>query len=364
MTVCIISEVDDLHAICVEHALERKGQPALCWHWSDFPTMTRLDARLDGGGGMTLSGVPGLEDVSTLWIHRGLEAAPGANLHPADVPFVAAEANALLSGIVAELSRTVFCVNPPAAVRRNRAKLSQLRLAASLGWTIPETLISNDPAAIRAFYREQGGAVVVKHAHQMYWASAADGRVRHSYTSRVTERQLENDRQLAACPSIFQSEVAKAFELRVIFMGGTVFAARIDSQRERPTVDWRQAFLGFPPCAPFELPPCELERVRAFISASGLVHGSIDLIVDPDGRYVFLEVNESGQFLWLEQMLPEYPLLDSFAEFLASGDPEFTYRPGAHVVRYRDVADTITAATLSARSQGHRGRVERARLLE
>jgi glutathione synthase/RimK-type ligase-like ATP-grasp enzyme len=364
MTVCIISNVDDIHAVCVEHALERKGRPVLAWHWSDFPTRDRLGARLKGDGSLALSGLPGLEDATTLWIHRGLESAPGTDLHQADVPFVAAEANALLGGILAELSRNAFCVNPLAAVRRNRSKLGQLRLAASLGWTIPATLISNDPAAIRQFHREQGGAVVVKYANQMYWASAVDGRVRHAYTSRITERHLENERQLAACPSIFQGEVPKAFELRIVFMGNTVFAARIDSQRERPTVDWRQAFLGFPPCAAFELPARELERVRAFIRASGLVHGSIDLIVDPDGRYVFLEVNESGQFLWLEQMLPEYALLDSFAEFLASGDPEFTYRPGAHVVRYRDVAGTITADTLSVRSQGHRGRVERARLLE
>ncbi len=32
----------------------------------------------------------------------------------------------------------------------------------------------------------------------------------------------------------------------------------------------------------------------------GLVYGAFDFIVTPDGRYVFLEVNPSGQYMWIE----------------------------------------------------------------
>jgi len=32
----------------------------------------------------------------------------------------------------------------------------------------------------------------------------------------------------------------------------------------------------------------------------GLCYGAIDMILTPDGRYVFLEINPSGQYAWIE----------------------------------------------------------------
>lgn len=43
------------------------------------------------------------------------------------------------------------------------------------------------------------------------------------------------------------------------------------------------------------------------------------MIVTPGGDYVFLEVNEMGQFLWIEAANPEIRLLDHFCSFLMSG---------------------------------------------
>ena len=34
----------------------------------------------------------------------------------------------------------------------------------------------------------------------------------------------------------------------------------------------------------------------------GLEFGAIDLIITPQGNYVFLEVNGNGQFLWAEHL--------------------------------------------------------------
>ena len=48
----------------------------------------------------------------------------------------------------------------------------------------------------------------------------------------------------------------------------------------------------------------------------GLVFGCIDLIVTPEGEHVFLEINEMGQFLWVEQGAPACPMLRAFATLL------------------------------------------------
>jgi len=48
----------------------------------------------------------------------------------------------------------------------------------------------------------------------------------------------------------------------------------------------------------------------------GLAFGCIDLIVTPEGEHIFLEVNEMGKFLWVEQDEPRSELLRCFATLL------------------------------------------------
>ena len=38
------------------------------------------------------------------------------------------------------------------------------------------------------------------------------------------------------------------------------------------------------------------------VSRLGLMFGAIDLILAPDGRYLFLEINPNGQWYWLEEI--------------------------------------------------------------
>jgi hypothetical protein len=49
--------------------------------------------------------------------------------------------------------------------------------------------------------------------------------------------------------------------------------------------------------------------------------------VTPDGEWVFLEVNEAGQFLWQEQFCEDCFVVEPFARFLMSQDPTFEWDP-------------------------------------
>lgn len=44
-------------------------------------------------------------------------------------------------------------------------------------------------------------------------------------------------------------------------------------------------------------------RLGAFMGALDLQFGCIDLVRTPAGEHVFLEVNPSGQWLWLDDQL-------------------------------------------------------------
>jgi len=58
--------------------------------------------------------------------------------------------------------------------------------------------------------------------------------------------------------------------------------------------------------------------LRALMRRLGLVYGAIDLRLTPDGRYVFLEINPAGQFLYVEQQTGQ-PIAAALAALLAAG---------------------------------------------
>jgi hypothetical protein len=78
------------------------------------------------------------------------------------------------------------------------------------------------------------------------------------------------------------------------------------------------------------------EQCYALMRKLDIVFGCFDFIVRPDGQYVFLEVNQAGQFLFVENYAG-LPLLDAFTEFLRQASPDFEWSPGQVAVRYSEV---------------------------
>ena len=55
----------------------------------------------------------------------------------------------------------------------------------------------------------------------------------------------------------------------------------------------------------------------------GIVFGCIDVVLDKHGELHFLEVNQSGQFLFVEKWVQSLPLLKAMCEMLAYGRPDY-----------------------------------------
>ena len=83
-----------------------------------------------------------------------------------------------------------------------------------------------------------------------------------------------------------------------------MFVAGIDSQSDPlAMIDWRQTGNEQLPHFPETLPSNVTNRLLQMMDALGLQFAAIDMIQTPAGEYVFLEVNPSGQWLWLDDML-------------------------------------------------------------
>jgi len=61
------------------------------------------------------------------------------------------------------------------------------------------------------------------------------------------------------------------------------------------------------------------------VARLGLRFGAIDIIVTPDDRYVFLEINPNGQWLWIEEETG-LPIRDAICTELMNPSPRLTFQ--------------------------------------
>lgn len=199
------------------------------------------------------------------------------------------------------LQRNLSCkwISKPQATLQANDRAKQLSVAKSVGFDIPDTLITNDPDAARDFYLSYGGEVVIKAlAHH---SVVVQGKVYSMFTRRMRNKDLSELGDLVYAPCILQEQLFGKSELRVTVVGDDVFAAELSP---RSTVKK----YGNTHCTAsqdfsirtFDLPDMISTRCVEFIKSIGLRYGAIDFIRDNNEDLVFLEVNPTGDWYWIE----------------------------------------------------------------
>lgn len=200
-------------------------------------------------------------------------------------------------------------------IRHAENKQLQLQVARELGLDTPHTLTTNDPNAARAFAKSCEGGMVTKMLSS--FAIHDDGKELVVFTNPVKTEDLADLSGLSLCPATFQELLAKSLEIRVTVVGNRVMSASIDSQvSERAAHDWRRdgvRMLG--EWRPYQLPPEVEEKILRLMDYFSLNYGAIDIILTPDNRHVFIELNPCGEFFWLEHT-PGLPISEAIADVL------------------------------------------------
>ena len=344
-TVLISTIEADFHSHCVAMAIEAMGHHATLWYSAELGTGIQASIRHPGGDsgrGVTTftddcDSLPDKPD--TIWMRRPQQPVV-KGVHEDDREFARIEARDFDRNIWAMIGREALWVNEPDAARRSNNKAVQLQAAHRLGIQTPETLFSNHPRDIRDFISDQGGRVIFKTYHPGFWS---DGSIRAAaFSARVTADSLPGDHLLQASPGIFQQEIAKDFEVRVNCLGDTVIPVRLNSQGGSLTeVDWRVDPQGVP-TQPIRLPKTVEKQCRDLMRALGLAYGAMDWIVTPEGDYVFLEVNEQGQCLWVEESCSDIPMLQCLSEYLVFGEVRSDPQAPPNEFRVADFCEGVT----------------------
>jgi RimK-like ATP-grasp domain len=176
-------------------------------------------------------------------------------------------------------------VNRFRAMGSNGSKPYQAQLIRRYGFLAPETLVTNDPALVRAFH-ERHGRVIYKSISGL-----------RSIVTELGAADLERLDALRACPVQFQAYVP-GFDVRVHTVGDEVIATRIDS----PGTDYRYADHGDSGTTlePFNLSDELADRCRALAHGVGLALTGIDLRITPDNEVYCFEVNPSPAYTYYE----------------------------------------------------------------
>jgi glutathione synthase/RimK-type ligase-like ATP-grasp enzyme len=198
--------------------------------------------------------------------------------------------------------RGAVLVNPPHAASVLQYKPFQLDVLRSVGAQVPRTLISNDPARVRAF-RDEVKDVIYKPV------------MGGALTRALDDEALEQLPAITSSPVIFQSR-APGDDLRIMLVGEDIVSSVAIVTPEQQ-LDFRGDDVyssGNAQYREVQLPEQVKDHCRKAARALDLAFAGIDIKHHGDD-WVFLELNSSPIYLDVERKLG-HPISAAIARYL------------------------------------------------
>jgi hypothetical protein len=349
----IATAANDIHAIIVAQALRQLGHNCFRWVTSDYPSAQRCSVSYAGGPRLDIEGLDGTFTLElgasdlVFWNRRIIrEHFVNHELCEADRVVAASQSKAFVRGLLPFLDCSSICVNKIYAAERAESKPFQLMMAKQAGFNIPESVVTNDPSVIWRFVDRKGVKMLAKPFAPTVWKAGERDYVTRSAV--VEPGSLPESTLLQTCPMIFQRYIEKNYEVRITCFGDLPVAVRLNSQEiEAAQVDWRAVSPARLGVDRIEIPTHVQDACIRLLELLDLTFGCIDMIVTPDNDWVFLEVNQMGQFLWVEEISPDVPMLDLFIQLL-TGTRRFGDGERKYGLRHRDF---MTSASTELRAE-------------
>jgi len=305
MILIITNKLDPHVDVVIEHLNKQRVQ-FVRFNTEDFPQRATFtwqvnSQRIDGTLELPLGRKISFSEISSCWYRRPTTPIVSKDIITQQAKeFAQDEASTLLKGLWTCLIDR-FWINHPFKIQQAESKMANLKLAAEIGFFIPQTLISSNPDEVRDFFKKCEERVINK--------VLGKGQVEYMrdyyfiYTHKVLPEDLDRFDSIRYAPALFQEYIPKNVEIRVTVMGNKVFSCEIHSQDSKRTIDdWRHYDFNNVKHAVHKLPQIIEALCLKMMKKLELNFVTFDLVLTPDGQYVFLELNPNGQWLWIEQL--------------------------------------------------------------
>jgi len=321
---CVTHSKDFYNIDLVQQAIEKLGYNSFRFNCDEFPSALQFSYSVNAVGQLhtITQGKESIstEDIAAVWLRKDSLPALDVETENGEPPAYAAQCikeSSAAKNLLFNSLKSVPWMDHPLHIHQAEDKGEQMRCAIQAGLNIPDTLITNSPEEVRAFFDKHRGNIVTKMLTPL---TVSMGRPSaFVYTSRVKPEHLDKLDGLQYAPMVFQEEIPKAFELRVAYVAGRCFSGKIASvaATEKTQVDWRRADAGECHWEPYELTAEVAKKIHDMMQQLSLLFGAIDLIVTPAGECVFLEVNPNGEWGMLQKFLG-LPIAEAIAEVLTT----------------------------------------------
>lgn len=295
-------------------ATERKN--TVVFQTETFPTSSNLCLKL--GTRKPYLEIDGqkifISNITAIWYRRPAKCLIDNQITNEDIrKYAEEESQQTLLGLWESLNDCIW-VSKPSNISRSSHKWEQLLRARKIGFNVPRTTITNDPRQAKKFCYKMKKCIVKAVSKSVF---LCQDRYRMAYTTLIKHDDSKID-DVKFTPCIFQEYIPKKLELRITVVHKQVFACAIYSQSSAKTMhDWRNYDFENTPHEPWELPNDITEKCINLVASYGLNFGAIDMVLMPNGKYVFIEINPNGQWVWIED-LTGLPISKALIELLFS----------------------------------------------
>lgn len=180
------------------------------------------------------------------------------------------------------------------AARRAENKVEQLRVARSVGFDVPPTLITNDRS--RAIEFEQAvGSAVVKTLASAYFSFSDKSFVFTEHLDRAIALPVD---AWHTAPIVIQELIEEGLDARVVSLAGRCFAGRCRSRG----LDWRKTPFDPKLWEPWNAPEQIVNACESYRARLGLEFAAFDFMITSESIF-FLEANQAGEWLFLDRAL-------------------------------------------------------------
>lgn len=247
---------------------------------------------------------------------------------------------------VSALEGNELLVNSPCSAIRADNKMLQLKAACAVGLSPPKTYFGSSMDRAKELFLGTD-ALVIKPLEPFTW-HYSDGRTKCAFAARASCHLIDGYKagEVLSAPAIFQEEIIKAFDVRAFVFGDQVHAFKISQNTGR--LDSREDLTNskVTKIEPFDLPNNVRQRIGRLMEYMRIDVACMDIVPDQNGEFHFLDLNPSGNWLFLESSFPESNILSKFCVYLA-------HRAGVTLLReppgYAEFKESTTFEVLQKR---------------
>ena len=245
-----------------------------------------------------------LEEISSIWYRRPetLKFSNKRNIDKGDETHTINEWSAMLDGYLFHIPARLW-INHPMNNALASSKIEQLSIVQKLGLKTPRTLVSQSYNSVLNFYYDCQEKIIAKPISHGYIEREDATEDAVIYTNEVTIEQINNNREVfSLCPTLFQEKISKACDVRVNVIDRKVIATAIYSSENNKlqATDIRRDNMQDVKYEVIKLPPDIKAKILEICRLYKIRFAAIDMVIDKNNKWFFLEINPNGQWAWLD----------------------------------------------------------------